>query len=96
MPFRKSLRTGTNVILPLTTLVERFMGRTVDLQGDIPVRPVQRLSDRLPSNARLDKVEQARAALDLFRSCEHIWEELIETGGWPCALPPVTHANCFS
>ncbi|KZT06366.1 uncharacterized protein LAESUDRAFT_737079 [Laetiporus sulphureus 93-53] len=41
-------------------------------------------------------VEHARAALDLFRSCEHTWEEIIETGAWPCALPPTAYANCFT
>ncbi|EMD41668.1 hypothetical protein CERSUDRAFT_43071, partial [Gelatoporia subvermispora B] len=41
-------------------------------------------------------VEQARAALDLFRSCEQMWEEVIRSSSWPCALPPIAHANCFT
>ncbi|KAI0757253.1 hypothetical protein C8Q80DRAFT_87492 [Daedaleopsis nitida] len=41
-------------------------------------------------------VERARAALDLFRSCEQIWEGVIATGAWPCALPPVEHRQCFT
>ncbi|RDX56142.1 hypothetical protein OH76DRAFT_599171 [Lentinus brumalis] len=40
-------------------------------------------------------VERARAALDLFRSCEQIWEGIIVTGAWPCALPPVKYRHCF-
>jgi len=41
-------------------------------------------------------VENARAALDLFRSCQKIWEDMIAAGSWPCDLPPDTHANCFT
>jgi len=41
-------------------------------------------------------LEHARAALDLFRSCEHYWEELVDSGAWPCALPPISYANCFT
>jgi len=77
MPFRRSLRSRPNVMLPLMTLVNRFMGRHIGLHGENPV-------------------ENARATLDLFRSCEHIWEEIIETGAWPCALPPVAFASAFT
>ena len=38
MPFRRSLRSRPNVMIPLMTLVERFMGRHVGLHGDDPVR----------------------------------------------------------
>ncbi|KAI0824078.1 hypothetical protein BC628DRAFT_439964 [Trametes gibbosa] len=41
-------------------------------------------------------VERARAALDLFRSCEQTWEGIISTGAWPCALPPVEYRNFFT
>ncbi|EPS99111.1 hypothetical protein FOMPIDRAFT_1124880 [Fomitopsis schrenkii] len=77
MPFRRSLRYRPNVMIPLTTLVNRFMGRHVGLHGD-------------------DPIEIARSTLDLFRSCEHIWEEVIETGAWPCALPPGASAGAFT
>ncbi|KZT74864.1 nucleotide-binding protein FRT1, partial [Daedalea quercina L-15889] len=77
MPFRRSLRGKPNVVIPLLTLVNRFMGRNIGLQGESPV-------------------EIARATLDLFRSCEHVWEEIIETGAWPCTLPPVVYASHFT
>ncbi|KAH9835797.1 uncharacterized protein C8Q71DRAFT_797322 [Rhodofomes roseus] len=77
MPFRRSLRSRPNIMIPLMTLVNRFMGRHIGLQGEVPV-------------------ENARAALDLFRSCEHIWEEIIEAGAWPCVLPPAAYANAFT
>ncbi|KAI0702470.1 hypothetical protein BC835DRAFT_1411025 [Cytidiella melzeri] len=41
-------------------------------------------------------VEVARAAVDLFRSCEKIWEGIVASGSWPCALPPHAYANCFN
>ncbi|KAI0670151.1 hypothetical protein C8Q78DRAFT_1080044 [Trametes maxima] len=41
-------------------------------------------------------VERARAALDLFRSCEQTWEGIIHSGAWPCALPPTEHRQCFT
>lgn len=41
-------------------------------------------------------VEDARAALDLFRSYEDPWEDEIRAGGWPCALPPSRFSRFFS
>ncbi|KAH8100513.1 hypothetical protein BXZ70DRAFT_907203 [Cristinia sonorae] len=41
-------------------------------------------------------VEDARAAMDLFRSCEQTWESVIKSGAWPCALPPAAYGNCFT
>ncbi|KAH9947678.1 hypothetical protein B0H21DRAFT_737576 [Amylocystis lapponica] len=41
-------------------------------------------------------VEQARAALDLFRSCEHVWEGVVVVGSWPCALPPEAYIAWFT
>ncbi|KAI0735433.1 hypothetical protein C8Q76DRAFT_791984 [Earliella scabrosa] len=41
-------------------------------------------------------VERARAALDLFRSCEQVWEGIIATGAWPCALPPIEYRAYFT
>ncbi|KZT40116.1 hypothetical protein SISSUDRAFT_1019342 [Sistotremastrum suecicum HHB10207 ss-3] len=40
-------------------------------------------------------LEDARAAVDLFRSCEEQWETYIEAGQWPCALPPVNYESYF-
>ncbi|KAI0076253.1 hypothetical protein K474DRAFT_1283001 [Panus rudis PR-1116 ss-1] len=41
-------------------------------------------------------IEEARAALDLFRSSEQVWEDIIKTGSWPCCLPPTAYGNCFT
>ncbi|TCD70078.1 hypothetical protein EIP91_005060 [Steccherinum ochraceum] len=41
-------------------------------------------------------VEDARAALDLYRSCEQTWEGIVKSGAWPCALPPAAYGNCFT
>ncbi|OCH96642.1 hypothetical protein OBBRIDRAFT_15474 [Obba rivulosa] len=77
MPFRRTLRVRPSTTISLRDLVNRFMGRNVSLNGEVPG-------------------EEARAALDLFRSCEQIWEEIVHSNSWPCALPPTTHANCFT
>ncbi|KAL4258525.1 Ribonuclease H superfamily protein [Pleurotus pulmonarius] len=43
-----------------------------------------------------DPLEMARAAIDLFRSCEEVFEDVIRTGAWPCDLPPVSYAEYFT
>ncbi|KAF8922272.1 hypothetical protein CPB85DRAFT_35856 [Mucidula mucida] len=43
-----------------------------------------------------DSVEEARATIDLFRSCEEVFEGSIHSGEWPCELPPSTYAEYFS
>ncbi|KAJ3721484.1 ribonuclease H-like domain-containing protein [Lentinula raphanica] len=40
-------------------------------------------------------LENARAALDLYRSDAGNWEESIVRGSWPCALPPSTFSRCY-
>lgn len=37
LPFRRSLRFRPNTQVPLVTLINRFMGRTVGQHGDNPV-----------------------------------------------------------
>ncbi|ESK98005.1 nucleotide-binding protein frt1 [Moniliophthora roreri MCA 2997] len=41
-------------------------------------------------------LENARAALDLYRSDSKDWEEAVVQGRWPCALPPSNHSRCFT
>ncbi|KAI0034949.1 hypothetical protein K488DRAFT_44443, partial [Vararia minispora EC-137] len=41
-------------------------------------------------------LEAARAALDLFRSTEPFWEELIDQGQWPNTLPPPNYQNYYT
>ncbi|CAL1695228.1 unnamed protein product [Somion occarium] len=40
-------------------------------------------------------LENARAAMDLYRSHAAEWEDLISKGQWPCDLPPDTFSGCF-
>ncbi|KAJ3750513.1 ribonuclease H-like domain-containing protein [Lentinula detonsa] len=40
-------------------------------------------------------LENARAALDLYRSDAVNWEDAIRHGSWPCALPPSTFSRCY-
>ena len=43
----------------------------------------------------MQQLENARAALDLYRSAQHPWEDAIDSGSWPCILPPVGYAEYF-
>ena len=37
LPFRRTLRHKPNVMVPLVTLVDQFMGRNIGLHGEVPV-----------------------------------------------------------
>ncbi|KAF9472465.1 hypothetical protein BDN70DRAFT_475826 [Pholiota conissans] len=43
-----------------------------------------------------DSAEFSRAAMDLFRSCQEIFEDIITAGQWPCDLPPERFAEHYS
>ncbi|KAF8203241.1 hypothetical protein BJ912DRAFT_1019004 [Pholiota molesta] len=43
-----------------------------------------------------DSLEFSRAAMDLFRSCQEIFEDIIATGQWPCDLPPSRFSEHYS
>jgi len=45
--------------------------------------------------ARIDPTENARAALDLYRSYAATWEASIASAQWPCALPPSSFSRCY-
>ncbi|KAL0951296.1 hypothetical protein HGRIS_008006 [Hohenbuehelia grisea] len=40
-------------------------------------------------------IENARAALDLYRSNSKEWEASVSKGNWPCTLPPSTFSRCY-
>ncbi|KAI0721382.1 ribonuclease H-like domain-containing protein [Cerioporus squamosus] len=40
-------------------------------------------------------LENARAALDLYRSYSNEWEQTIAVGQWPSQLPPSTFSRCY-
>ncbi|KAF8350218.1 hypothetical protein F5887DRAFT_944324, partial [Amanita rubescens] len=42
-----------------------------------------------------NSLELARAALDLFRSVEDLFEEVVKTGVWPCDLPPSSYSDYY-
>ncbi|KAI0296645.1 hypothetical protein BC826DRAFT_908101, partial [Russula brevipes] len=56
---------------------------------------VQRLMGRSMGLGYEHPLENARAALDLYRSAQHPWESAIDSGSWPCALPPIGYAEYF-
>ncbi|KAF5356182.1 hypothetical protein D9756_004136 [Leucocoprinus leucothites] len=41
-------------------------------------------------------VENARAAMDLYRSYNGPWESAIGKANWPCCLPPDTFSRCYT
>ncbi|KAI0050656.1 hypothetical protein FA95DRAFT_1513560 [Auriscalpium vulgare] len=57
---------------------------------------VNRLMGRNIALGHEHPLENARAALDLFRSVEQTWEASIDAGSWPCTLPPVAYAEYFT
>ncbi|KAJ2928760.1 hypothetical protein H1R20_g8157, partial [Candolleomyces eurysporus] len=44
---------------------------------------------------QINPAENARVALDLYRSDESDWEAAVSRGNWPCALPPSTFSRCY-
>ncbi|KAA1468698.1 hypothetical protein DENSPDRAFT_912736 [Dentipellis sp. KUC8613] len=53
------------------------------------------LMRRRCQEGHLHPLENARAALDLYRSAAHDWERAIAEGHWPCALPPSSFSRCY-
>ncbi|CAE6416755.1 hypothetical protein BN14_00230 [Rhizoctonia solani AG-1 IB] len=56
---------------------------------------VWQLMRRKIQEAHHNPVENARAAMDLFRSHEADWQKTVSTGQWPCALPPSSYSRCY-
>ncbi|EKM83527.1 hypothetical protein AGABI1DRAFT_96512 [Agaricus bisporus var. burnettii JB137-S8] len=48
------------------------------------------------AGSHLHPVENARAAMDLYRSYNEPWEAAIQKGNWPCILPPSTFSRCYT
>lgn len=46
-------------------------------------------------DGHLHPVENARAALDLYRTIAVEWESAISAGVWPCFLPPSSFSRCY-
>ncbi|KAI0274725.1 ribonuclease H-like domain-containing protein [Gloeopeniophorella convolvens] len=53
------------------------------------------LMGRRCQDGQQNPLENARAALDLYRSCATEWEGMIRSGQWPSALPPSTFSRCY-
>ncbi|KAG7099131.1 hypothetical protein E1B28_001003 [Marasmius oreades] len=53
------------------------------------------LMRRRCQDSEQNPLENARAALDLYRSDAKEWEGAIAKGNWPCALPPSTFSRCY-
>ncbi|CCM04187.1 uncharacterized protein FIBRA_06350 [Fibroporia radiculosa] len=53
------------------------------------------LMRRRIQDSKVDALENARAALDLYRSHAAEWEGAVSKGQWPCHLPPSTFSRCY-
>lgn len=101
LPFHRSVSSST--VTPLKSLVSHLMRRKIGRSYEHPVRSshiICYLSNMILSDFILIfpfiKLEEARAALDLFRSYEDPWEDEIRAGAWPSALPPTSFSQFFS
>jgi len=75
----------------------RAMINQNDLDSIIGLNTLVRiLMQRLISVNHQDSLENARAAMDLYRSAQDAWEKAIENREWPCALPPAAFARCYT
>ncbi|KAI0094056.1 hypothetical protein BDY19DRAFT_982822 [Irpex rosettiformis] len=54
-----------------------------------------RLMRRRVQEGALDSVENARAAMDLYRSHASEWESVVSKGQWPTEMPPDTFSRCY-
>lgn len=50
---------------------------------------------RIQDTGVLCPLENARAALDLYRSHAADWEGAVSSGHWPAYLPPSTFSRCY-
>ncbi|KAI0068442.1 hypothetical protein BV25DRAFT_578987 [Artomyces pyxidatus] len=50
---------------------------------------------RICQDGQQNPLENARAALDLYRSHSAEWENAISEGHWPAALPPSQFSRCY-
>ncbi|KZT05850.1 ribonuclease H-like protein [Laetiporus sulphureus 93-53] len=53
------------------------------------------LMRRRIQEGKIDALENARAAIDLYRSSANEWEASISKGQWPTVLPPSTFSRCY-
>ena len=109
-PFRNALKTPKQVV-GLRTLMWHLMRRrcqdgkqcavSLGLGASNPTRGGRTVatSSGYQINCLLTPIvhqlENARAAMDLYRSHATEWEDVISKGQWPSHLPPDTFARCY-
>ncbi|KZP32466.1 hypothetical protein FIBSPDRAFT_722515 [Athelia psychrophila] len=53
------------------------------------------MARQIQRQAIISPLENARAAMDLYRSAASDWNYQISRGNWPCALPSSTFSRCY-
>lgn len=92
MPFRAAL--AADHAVGLQTLVWHLMARRIQEQAINPVRPPA-ATLHYSNTDDSPQLENARAAMDLYRSAAPDWEAQVNRGNWPCALPPGSFSRCY-
>lgn len=95
-PFREALNNPSHVI-GLPTLMWHLMLRKIQVGRVDPVSGsiCLFLCSILILEYASPQLENARAAVDLYRSALNECEEAINAGKWPFELPPTNFARCY-
>lgn len=86
MPFRRSLGYKPSTVVPLVTLVNRFMGRNIGLHGEVPVsRAFVRMDRQILDGSYRQRSRELR-----WISCAHA-----SIRGRPLSTPARGHPPCL-
>lgn len=93
MPFRNAVQ-SPNQVVGLQTLVWHLMQRRIQY---VTLDSVSLFAHGVYLGVKQPciQVENARAALDLYRSDSTNWEASIANQKWACALPPSSYSRCY-
>ncbi|OCB85230.1 hypothetical protein A7U60_g7857 [Sanghuangporus baumii] len=81
---------------PFSQLIDRHAAQITGLASHAKEDRKPKILTGEIHRASGNKLEEARAALDLFRSYEDSWEDDIRGGTWPSALPPTAFSQFFT
>ena len=88
----------------LLTVIVQFIGPPDASRCDpgwhvVPAicRRLRGMASKIPewTSREVVELENARAALDLYRSHASEWEKAVSEGHWPAHLPPSTFSRCY-
>lgn len=90
-PLRKRLK--SRFILDLSTLVRVLLGREI---GQSSENSVSIWSSCEPSFLMVKgQLQVGVTSMELYHACQSRFEAAIDSGSWPCDLPPISFARHF-